>query len=370
MPFRPEEPASARAPAKGYVAVMIRRRARDGTFMRASIMSGFYEFAQALGADPAQMLARAGIDPAAPGAPDTLVSFRAYGALLETMAEETGRADAGLEWALDGPAHFPCCGPMLLVAATTPTFGEWVGRAAAYWRLHTNALSPRTIDDGAGGVILRFDRNGAPPARRQQMEHIFAAATRLARAVLADDGAAAIAVRFRHGRPRDTALHDAVFRCRLDFDVRHDEIVLPRGALALSLDGRAAETQAITDAFIRHRIAMLPRYTPGVATSTALAVKTVLGAGICSKEFIARALGASPRKLQRLLALEGTTYEEVLDGVHRETACQLLAETTVPISTIAGMLDFASAAALTLAVRRWTGTTPSGYRAATRAEGG
>jgi AraC-like DNA-binding protein len=34
------------------------------------------------------------------------------------------------------------------------------------------------------------------------------------------------------------------------------------------------------------------------------------------------------------------------------------------------MLDFASAAALTLAVRRWTGTTPSGYRAATRAEGG
>lgn len=355
-PFPPAVPA-------GDFAVRGRARAGDNSFIRANILSGFAELVQARGADPVAMLERAGIDPALLAAPDTLVSFRAYGALLEMTAEKTGRACLGLEWALDTPAHFPNSGPMLLLAGTTPTFGEWLGRMAAYWRLHTDALFPRVVDDGVGDIILRFDKKGALPARRQQMEHILGITVRIGRTVLANDKAAPVTVRFRHGRPHDTAIHEALFRCPLEFAANHDEIVLPRCVLELSLESHAAATEEITDAFIRHRIAMLPQYTPAVSTSTALAVKTVLGAGICSKEFISRALGASPRKLQRLLALEGATYEDVLDGVRRETACQLLAETAIPISTIAGMLDFASAAALTLAVRRWTGMTPSGYRA-------
>ena len=345
-------------------------RPSDASFIRASILSGFAELAQARGVDPAAMLARAGIDPAALTAPDMLVSFRAYGALLEMTAEEAGRPSLGLEWALDAPAHFPSSGPMLLLAGTTPTFGEWVGRMAAYWRLHTSALFPRIIDDGVGDIVIRFDKKGALPPRRQQMEYIVATSVRLTRAVLADEKVAPLGVRFRHGRPSDTAVHEAVFRCPLEFAAPHDEVTLQRAVLARPLESHADATEAITDAFIRHRIGMLSQYTPGVSTSTALAIKTVLGADICSKEFIARALGASPRKLQRLLAQEGATYEDILDGVRRETACQLLAETTIPISTIAGMLDFGSAAALTLAVRRWTGMTPSGYRASMQAETG
>lgn len=346
----------------------MRSPAGDDTFIRAGILSGFAEFARARGTDPVAMLARAGIDPAQMDVPDALVSFRAYGALLEMMAEETGRASLGLEWALDVPAHFPNAGPMLLLAGTTPTFGEWASRAAAYWRLHTNAFSPRVIDDGAGDIIVRFDKNGALPAPRQQMENIFAVAVRLARSVLADDEIAPVAVRFRHGPPQDTTLHETIFRCPLEFAAHHNEIAIERGTLARPLPCHAAATEAITDAFIRHRIAMLARYTPCVSTSTALAIKTVLGADICSKDFIARALGASPRKLQRLLAREGATYEDILDDVRRETACQLLTKTAIPISAIAGMLDFASAAALTLAVKRWTGMTPSAYRASVQTE--
>ena len=201
-----------------------------------------------------------------------------------------------------------------------------------------------------------------------------AIAARLMQAVIAGEGVDAgpatgiVEVRFRHAAPRDTALHATVFGGPPRFGAPHDTIVLRRDTLALALEPRPKMLETVTDAFLRHRIGMLARYTPGVSTSTALAVRTVLGTGICSKEFIARALGASPRQLQRLLAREGTTYEDVLDGVHREMACRLLSETTVPIATIAGMLDFASAAALTLAVRRWTGMTPSGFRNRFRAE--
>lgn len=335
----------------------------DGTFIRASILCGFAEFVTSRGGDPVGMAERVGIDPDALSAPDMIVSFRSYGALLERAAAELDLPTFGLALALDAPAHFPGWGPVLLLAATTATFGEWIERVAALWRLHTNGLSASLIDDGAGNdVTIRFDARGTRTARRQKMEHILASTKRLAQAVRADFTDGLVAIRFRHDRPRFVAVHEAVFRCRLEFGAPHDEIVFSRAMLDKPLDSRGQALEATMDQFLRDRIGSMSRYRPGVSTSTALAIRTVLGAGLCSKEFIAHALGSSPRRLQRLLAHEGTTYEEVLDAVHREAACRLLADTTVPIGTVGRMLDFASAAALTLAVRRWTGMTPSAYR--------
>ncbi len=337
--------------------------ADDGTFIRASVLCGFADFVAARGGDPAGMAERAGIDPQALSAPDMIVSFRGYGALLESAASDLDLPTFGLAWALGAPAHFPGWGPVLLLAATAATFGEWIERAAMFWRLHTNGLTASLVDGGAGeGVAIRFDGQGARPARRQKIEHALASVMRLTQAVGADFSAGPVTVRFRHDRPRVVAVHEAVFRSRLEFGAPHDEIVFTREILDRPLDSPERALEATMDRFLRDRIGSMPRYRPGVSTSTALAIRTVLGAGICSKEFIAHALGSSPRRLQRLLAHEGTTYEEVLDTVHREAACRLLADTAIPIGTVGRMLDFASAAALTLAVRRWTGMTPSAYR--------
>lgn len=340
---------------------------RDSSYLRAGALAGFGEFVAARGGDPAGMLRRAGIDPRALGTPDMLVSFARTGALLEAAAQELDIASFGLEWALAIPAHFPNAGPMLLLKETTATFGEWLEQAIRYWRFQTNAVVPALVpDNDPDAVALRLAPCGAEPAPRQQMEHIAGKIVRVMRAALMEGEANPVRVRFRHPQPADTAVHDLLFRCPLAFGAGEDAILFSRALLARPVAGRARALEAIADEFLRHRIGLLPRYTPGVATSTALAIKTVLGAGICSKELIARALGSSPRKLQRLLAREGTTYEDVLDAVRREMACRLLADATAPIAAIGGMLDFASAAALTLAVRRWTGMTPSGYRASAR----
>lgn len=164
-------------------------------------------------------------------------------------------------------------------------------------------------------------------------------------------------------------MHDLLFRCPVEFGACHDEIWFHPEVLARPLSRQADLLETLAEEFLRQRIGLLPRYIPSLSTSTALAIQTVLGAGVCSKEFIALALGSSPQKLQRLLAREGTTYEDVLDSVRREMACQLLADSTAPIAAIGGMLDFATDAALTLAVRRWTGMTPSGYRQTMRTAG-
>ena len=163
-------------------------------------------------------------------------------------------------------------------------------------------------------------------------------------------------------------VRDRVYAERPQFGAERDEIVFPRDILLRPVIGRAGETETIANEFLRDRIALLSRYRPSVTTSATLAIKTVLGAGLCSKDFIARALGCSPRQLQRLLLAEGTTYEDLLDRVRREVGCALLARSGAPIAAIGRMLDFASPAAMTLAVRRWTGMTPSDYRDAAQLE--
>lgn len=337
--------------------------ARDRSYIRASSLGGFATFIEARNGDPLALVERAGIDPQALRAPDMLISFTRKGVLLENAAHELAVPALGLEWALAIPAHFPNAGPLLLLREATATVGEWAERSMRYWRLQTNAVVPELVhEEDLDAVAIRLSSPWPQPLPRQQMEYILGKIVRLARAALPEGGCDPVRVRFRHEKPQETAMHDLLFRCPVEFGAGQDEVVFLASTLGLPVSGHAKGLETLADAFLRQRIGLLQRYVPGVSTSTALAIRTVLGADLCSKEFIAMALGSNPRKLQRLLAREGATYEDILDTVRKDMACQLLADAAAPIATIAGMLDFATPAALTLAVRRWTGMTPSAYR--------
>ena len=88
----------------------------------------------------------------------------------------------------------------------------------------------------------------------------------------------------------------------------------------------------------------------------------MIGAGRCSLELASEALVLTPKKLQRLLAEEGTSFSEVLDGVRRRLAITMLKNPDLKIKIIAGMLDYATTQAFNLAFNRWTGMSPVAYR--------
>src|SRR6185437_4295527 len=73
-------------------------------------------------------------------------------------------------------------------------------------------------------------------------------------------------------------------------------------------------------------------------------VRMAIARGMCatrpSVDKIARRLGTSPRTLQRRLADEGTSYQELLDDVRRKTALRLLANTDLDPVDVAFLLGF------------------------------
>ena len=75
-------------------------------------------------------------------------------------------------------------------------------------------------------------------------------------------------------------------------------------------------------------------------------------------------LGTSQRSLQRQLAAAGTTYSEVLEGVRRDIAIELVRDTELRMGDITKELGYSDPAHFTRAFRRWTGCSPRQYRRA------
>lgn len=80
---------------------------------------------------------------------------------------------------------------------------------------------------------------------------------------------------------------------------------------------------------------------------------------------VARTMAVGRRTLQLRLQEEGFSFSALVEAGKREEALALLAEpepTGMPVTAIAARVGFATPAAFTRAVRRWTGMPPSAYR--------
>mgnify|MGYP003402765962 FL=1 len=71
------------------------------------------------------------------------------------------------------------------------------------------------------------------------------------------------------------------------------------------------------------------------------------------------------RTLRRKLLDEGTSFQEIKDGLRRDQAMTLLRQTALSIQIVAQQVGFREATVFIKAFRLWTGMTPGDYRART-----
>ena len=76
----------------------------------------------------------------------------------------------------------------------------------------------------------------------------------------------------------------------------------------------------------------------------------------------AQRLAMSPRTLIRRLALEGLTYQSLLDDAKSELACWYLQNTPLPMGEVAARLGFTDDTNFSRSFRRWQNCTPLQYR--------
>jgi AraC-like DNA-binding protein len=95
-------------------------------------------------------------------------------------------------------------------------------------------------------------------------------------------------------------------------------------------------------------------------------IKAIAALALCEAypriDWVAAKLGLTRRTLQRRLSERGTTFAQLVEGMLRENAQDLLSRTAEPVTDIALKLGYADMAHFTRAFKRWTGMAPSAYR--------
>jgi len=85
--------------------------------------------------------------------------------------------------------------------------------------------------------------------------------------------------------------------------------------------------------------------------------------GSCSVDEVAAHFHMHRRTLSRHLRARGTAFHLVVAEERFEMACRLLANPRVTFGHVATTLGFSEASAFTRAFRRWSGQTPTAWRA-------
>jgi AraC-like DNA-binding protein len=173
--------------------------------------------------------------------------------------------------------------------------------------------------------------------------------------LLDDPSAAASAVHFSYPAPSLLAPYRQHFAgAELRFDAAAPALWFKRSYL----DQPLPHGDAVLYAMLRAHAHTLGEGLPRAASVTER-VRSYLAAegptGRLSVDDAAAALGMTERTLRRRLCDEGTSYQDVLDGVRTVLARAYLADPALSVDEVAARMGFENALAFRRAFRRWTG---------------
>jgi AraC-like DNA-binding protein len=157
----------------------------------------------------------------------------------------------------------------------------------------------------------------------------------------------------------DTAYRDAL-GCPVHFEQTWCGIEIPTYVLQQRIDNADPEARRIAIKYLE--ATCLPSTAP-LSDRVAERARQLLPVGHCSVDAIADQLDMHPRTLQRRLATEGVSCQDVIDRERRTLATRYLAEPRLHLSQVAGLLGYTEQSALNRSCRRWFGKTPRQCRA-------
>jgi AraC-like DNA-binding protein len=311
------------------------------------------------GADPDAYLAAAGFDRALLDEPSARVDVAVYDRLDELALDLTGDPALGLHMAERARlAAFHVVGHL---SSHCKTARQALRALTRYRRLLSDAEPPTLTEQGDTATVTWHFVRGGERGDRLRAELGVTAIVKIAQAALGMTQPPRT-VEFVHAAPPYAAEYHRVLGCPVRFGsdatrIHFDRTLLDvpqihaNGALFQLLEGQALRDLA--------RLAA----PPAVSARVRAAILGSYDGTRPTMDVVARRLSVSERSLRRRLQSEGRTYAELVDEAMAELARQMLHDPANTLQAIADRLGFSEPSAFHRAFKRWTGLTPSRYRA-------
>jgi len=293
-------------------------------------------------------------------------SFAGMCTLFEQAALQTDEPYFGLKWALNQPDDFRFGGPHVLLISMANNVRQWLDMAIGYQKISMNGFSYNYEEDEAEDTVTGvISVHPLVPPCRQFLEQLVAGIAMLRLQFLPEFKFNLITL--QHSAPEDMELYDKIFQCPIVFNAERNTIVADLQLLDhKKTDLLTKFSMPLIKQYLNWQLLKHPKSKQTISMMVAEAISSTLGVNGSDMKHVSQALNIHPKKLQRLLKQEGTTYSDILETVRKNIASRLLTESDIEISRIAKMLDYVSDGPLATAMRRWYGMNSSEFRKARR----
>ena len=327
----------------------------------ASMGQMFRRLLELHGLDAVGIARNAGFDLAAIPAPGERIESDKLDAILRVAIPLIRDPAFGLRAAHSWhPSELGVLGYAWLSSSTLRTGLE---RLVRYSRL-IGERAITEIEDSKQGLKVRFWAKRGNPA----VVPVAAVFADMAIALLLDmcrmnAGAALrpVAATFRRRKPEPADASERFFGCPVQFGVEENAFVLSAKDADRPLPSANRQLAAVFDKMLTEELARLDK--SDVVSRARAAVLEQLSSGEGTEEDTAKQLHMSPRTLQRKLAEAKTTYLKLVDDTRKDLALRYIEDPRRTLTDITFSLGFSQQSAFTRAFRRWTGLSPSEYRA-------
>ncbi|MEP2705522.1 MAG: helix-turn-helix domain-containing protein [Roseibium sp.] len=170
-----------------------------------------------------------------------------------------------------------------------------------------------------------------------------------------------VRVSFCHQRSRHISDFNRAFGCPVDFGeenislrLKVDDLKIP----LLSSDDKLLNLlRDICDSILQSRSTNRPQFLDEVERK----IVESLPDGNARAKTIAVEMGLSERTFLRRLSDNGATFQNLLQHLRKELACDYLKKTELPITQVAFLIGYSDATSFSHSFKRWTGVSPSVY---------
>lgn len=318
-------------------------------FVDATYVTLLHEHLRSRGIDPGPLIG-------APAAEGSRVPAAQWQAMLEQGAAATGESAFGLRVAQHvALRHLGVVGYLVLSCSTAM---EALQRGQRYHVL-VSEMNPMQVR--VQGEELQLSWPLQHGWSGQLWDELGLATVIRLIEVLTGRRAAATRVDFVAPPPADVDVYREFFGGEVRFGQATPALCFPSRYLALPLPRADAGLFALLDAQAEQKLQQL---SPVSAELQRLRQQLLqlLREGRTRLEDLAALNQLGVRALQRRLAAQGSSFQDLLDDTRRHLAEQYLADPRLELHEVAGLLGYTEQSSFTRAFQQWTGETPGQWR--------
>jgi len=306
-----------------------------------------------MGIDPTVILPRAGVETSALDHMENRIPYELMSRLFHECALATGCSRFGLlAYQRVYLSHLGVPGEMMRYSAT---LRAGLQKFIVYQHLNNQGMATFLLEDNEIASLGCAVFQKGVEFVDQIYDAFLAAACNVMRELWGSRWAAE-EVQFSRTKPADLGAYRRFLRAPCRFDRERTAIFFPTTLLNKPMPEanpdrlKTLEQQAL----IIGKGELLSRLRR--------ALRILLESGRSSAQEVAALLFLHRRTLNRHLHDQGTNFQQILDEIRFEAACQLLDNTQLPLTDIAASLGYSESSAFTRAFRRWAGAAPSRRR--------